>query len=461
MKYLFFCLALYALISCKTIKPVAPAIELAEYVPPVQKASSIHIPVEMDLKSKFDDADKAVPYQFKGNEKNCEGVSFSYTFDRKPIKIVGKGKKVGIEIEGKYALNLNYCAKCSDMFSDEKSCVTPRIYVSCGVDEPMRRIKIEYETAIDLKPNFKLQSQTTLKEVTPKDKCEISVFRYDATGRLVKEVKKALKDLGKEIDKEVESLDVKKQAEEIWKTFSTPFPIENYGFLHLNPEKLAINGLKLNGSKLFFEVAIEAFPEVDLSKRNGKNTNLPDMSAINAREGLDINLNLVAQYDSLSSVMNRSLSGKVITIKKQKIILQEAKVHGAANRQLAIEISFAGSKSGKMFFMGTPHYNDSLQEISFPDLSFDLETKNTLLKSAKWLFNHKITDMVRSYAKFNMTEILLEASKKIELQMNGEIDKGIFLTGKMEQVRVMGIHPAQDKLIIESNLKGRLSVSIK
>lgn len=460
MKYFAPFLFALILISCKSIKPAAPEIKLVEYIPPVQVASSIHIPVEMELKSQFKAADQAVPYQFKGREDQCEGVSFSYTFDRKPIKIDGKGKKVNISIEGKYALNLNYCAKCTDMFSDKKSCITPRIYVSCGVDEPMRRIQIEYETAIDLKPNFELESKTTLQEVTPKDKCEITVFRYDATGQLVKEVKKALKDLGKEIDKEVESIDLRKQAEDIWKTFSSPFPIENYGFLHLNPEKLAVTGLKLDGSKLFFDVAIEAFPEVNLAESKGKGLAMPDMSNIRAKEGLDINLNLVAQYDSLSSIMNRSLAGKVIDIKKQKIILEQAKIYGAANNQLAIEINFTGSKSGRMFFLGTPHFNDSLQQISFPDLSFDLETKNALLKSAKWLFNHKITDMVRSYATFNMSDLLKEAAKKIEEQMNGELSKGIFLKGNMDEVRVTGIHPAQDKLIIQSNLKGKLRVSI-
>ena len=126
------------LFSCKTISPVSPTIAVSEYIPPVQKVSVMNIPVEMEMKSYFKAADEAVPYEFKGKEQNCEDVSYDYKFNRNPIKIEGKAGRnsaleIGIDIEGKYALNLNYCAKCTDIFSSAPNCVTPRIYASCGV----------------------------------------------------------------------------------------------------------------------------------------------------------------------------------------------------------------------------------------------------------------------------------------------------------------------------------------
>ncbi|MES2587482.1 MAG: DUF4403 family protein [Bacteroidota bacterium] len=466
VNYYLLCFLALSLFSCKAITPVSPPVIVGEYIPPVQKISIMSIPVEMEMKSYFKAADEAVPYEFKGKEQNCDDVSYDYKFNRNPIKIEGKvGKnsaiEIGIDIEGKYALNLNYCAKCTGMFTATETCITPRIYASCGVGEPMRRIKVEYTTQVDLKNNFKLESKTVLKDVIPKDKCAITVFKYDATSQLVKEVKGALKDLSKEIDKEIESLEIKKEVESIWKTFNTPIAIENYGFLYLKPEKIGLDDLRMKGTKLNFTVQLEAFPRVSLVKEHDLNSKLPDLEKIKGEDGFNINLDLIADYDSLSSIVNRELNGKVIEIKKNKIILQKAKIYGASNKQLSIEVEFIGSKTGKMFFLGTPTFNDSLQEISFPDLSFELETKNALLRSAKWLFNDKITHKIRSLTKFNATNLLGESKTKIEEQLNKKIDENIYLIGKMKEVRVKSIYPDNNNLIIQANLKGKLSVNIK
>lgn len=461
MKHLFFIFSILLLAACKTIQPSAPPIEVGFYKKPAQEKSNLKIPVEMDLRNQFDLADKAVPYRFKGKQEQCEDVSFFYQFNREPISINGYGKVVNIEIDGKYALKLNYCPKCTDFFSSTETCIIPRVYVSCGVNESMRRIQIRYATTIDLKADYSLSSDTKLNKINPVDPCEISVFKYDATGELVKEVKKSLKDLAKEIDKQVEAIEIRKEAEKVWNTFAAPIAFDGYGFLSLNPKKLGVNNLRLHGSKIYFDLAVEAYPELDLSPRENVTPNLPDLSALPNQEGFNINLNLIANYDSLSTLINQSVSGQVIQIKRQKIILTQAKIHGASNQQLTFEIGFTGSKSGNMYFKGTPTYNDSLQEISFPDLQFDLETKNTLIRSAKWLFDAAITNKIRSLARYNMTAMLVEAAKKIEKEMNAEVEPGVFIKGKMDHVRVSAIFPSNDKLIVSSNLKGNLALIIK
>ncbi len=454
------------LVSCKTIAPPAPEIQVGTYTPPVQEMSQLTIPVEMEMKSYFFEADKSVPYEFTGSHQQCEDVSYAYKFNRNPIKIQGNPKKadpleVGIEIDGEYALNLNYCLKCSDLFSNSPACLTPRIYASCGVGEPMRKIKVEYETEIHLKPNFKLDARTSLKDVVPKDKCQITVFSYDATSQVIKEVKGALKDVGKEIDKGIEDLQIRSEVDKIWRSFVQPISLNGYGFLNLNPDKIGVGKLSLKDTRLSFEAVIEAFPTITSSGSSSVPKPLPDLSPIRHDEGFNINLDLMADYDSLSAILNRELSGKTINIKRNKITFVDAKIHGAANQQLSIEVNFTGSKSGKLFFLGTPHFNDSLQEISFPDLTFELETKNALLRSAKWLFNDKITNVMRGYAKFNMTQILADASKKLEQQLNRKLDETTYIKGSMNEVRVKKIFPDLNKLIIQSNLRGKLYVIIE
>jgi hypothetical protein len=455
-----------SLSSCNIIKPSSPEIELGTYNPPIQDVSMLSIPVEMEMKSYFIDADKSVPYEFKGNEQKCEDVSYAYKFIRNPLKIEGKvsnstSLEIGIEIEGKYALNLNYCPKCSDFFSNTQSCLTPRLYASCGVGEPMRRIKIEYTTKIDLENDFSLKSKTKLENVIPKDKCEITVFRYNATEKLVKEVKGALSDLSEIIDKEIESLEIKKEIETIWKTINEPNKIDKYGYLSFNPNTIGVEKLTLKGTNLRFNVLIEAYPKVTLIKSVANTQTLPKISKIDDTEGFNLNLDLIANYDSLSMIINRELSGKIIEIKQNKIKIEKASIYGAANQQLSIEVDFSGSKSGKLYFLGTPKFIDSLQEISFPDLSFELHTKNALLKSAKWMFSDLITHKIREFTRFNMNVILEESRKKIEEQLNQKLNESISVFGKINKVKVKSIFPDKENLIIQTNLKGNLNVYIK
>ncbi|TNE54509.1 MAG: DUF4403 family protein [Bacteroidetes bacterium] len=449
------------LVSCKSIQPTPPPIEVGIYQAPKQEKSSVRIPVEMDLATQFKEADRAVPYDFKGKQQQCEGVSYSYHFKRKPIQINGKGNKVAIDIDGKYALKLNYCAHCSDLLTSTMTCVTPRVYVSCGVDEPMRRIHVGYNTYVKLNNNYSLSSKTKLRTIDPTDRCEISVFRYDATGQLVKEVKGSLKDLAKEIDKQIESLDIRKEAELTWKSLAAPIDMGPYGYLNLAPEKLAIDNLRLKDTKLLFDLSVEAYPSVSLSPIKTTEKALPDLSDFKSGKGFNVNLDIKAQYDSLSSLINQNLAGQVIELKRQKIVIANAQIHGASDDQLAFEVDFTGSKSGKLFFVGTPVFNDTLQEISFPDLNFDLETKNVLLRSAKWLFSSVITNKMRELTKYNLKDLLATMSKELEKQLNGEIEPGVFLSGKMKGISVNKIFPAHDQLIIQSNLQGDLGVAIR
>jgi hypothetical protein len=469
LKFPKFLIAIFLInlfVSCGSIKPTTPEITVGIYTPPIQEVSTFSIPVEMEMKSYFKEADNAVPFEFKGKEQNCEDVSYDYKFIRNPIKIQGKGGnsntlEIGIGIEGKYALNLNYCPKCSDLFSSTPNCLTPRIYASCGVGEPMRRITVDYTTKINLQNDFTLKSKTKLEDVIPKDKCQITVFRYNATEKLVKEVKGALSDLSGIIDKEIESLEIKKEIESIWKTINEPNKIENYGYLNFNPNKIGVEKLSMIGTNLKFNVLVEAYPQVTLVQLPMIDKPLPNLSKVKDNEGFNLNLDLIANYDSLSVILNRELSGKIIEIKKNKIRLEKASIYGAANQQLSIEVDFSGSKSGKLYFLGTPKFIDSIQEISFPDLSFELQTKNALLKSAKWMFSDLITRKMRELTRFSMSKILEESRKKIELELNKQIDNNIYLSGKMNQVKVKSIFPDRENLIIQTNLIGNLNVYIK
>ena len=147
-------------------------------------------------------------------------------------------------------------------------------------------------------------------------------------------------------------------------------------------------------------------------------------------------------------------------IKKNEVIFGKMTVEGALNDQLVLKVAFSGKRQGELYLIGTPKFDAEKQEISFPDLVFDLRTKNVLLKSAKWLFNSKITDMLRLNAHYDLKPQLDEMKKIVQKEMNREIEKGVTLSGKVESISLLGIYPGFSSLIIRVNSEGELSLSM-
>lgn len=458
-KVFYFLLSTF-LLSCKTVKIDAPE-EIIKDIPPVErKMSNLSLPVEIDLTPYFKDIERSIDKTIKGKEENCSGVSYSYKFERNPIIFNGKGAALTYEVTGKYALNLNYCPECTYLFDGKGSCVVPRIYASCGVGEPMRRVKVAYATQVDVAKDYRLKAFTQLSLFETLDPCEITVFKYDATAKLKKEVTTVLKDLEKEIDKSIGEVDIRSQIEEVWSQLNTPQELGNYGFLHIQPRMISVSSVKFDKKKALIDMNLGFEPLVSTSRKELSITPLPALSEHKKGNGFEIFLDVEAQYDSLSNILTRELSGRTIELKKNLIRIDEAGIASAANNRLNIWVKFSGKKKGVLYLVGTPTFNLEEQIISMPDLEFDIKTKNALLKSAEWLFSGKITDLIRKEAVFDLKPELEKARKSITEGMNGPIAEGVVLNGKVERLNIESIFPSADQLIIRIGAIGKASIKM-
>jgi hypothetical protein len=456
--YLLSLLFLGLLGSC-AIQPPPPQITVEEnYKIPDAPESVIKIPIKINLKPYFDATDKEVDKVFRGSEQNCEGVSFKYKFDRSPIEFKGTGTKLTFDVDGQYSLWLNYCAACTDLFASAPYCLSPRIYVTCGVDEPMRKVHVGFTTEIGVSKDYTLQSETTLKTVKALSPCKISVFSYDATSELEKELKTALKEVEKDIDKEISAISLKPEINEAWKILAEPMDLEGYGFLELNPQSIAMGKIKYIGDTAYFNAVLNAQPVI-LSAKSGKPAkSLPNMYTYKNRDGFDITMDIFTNYDSLTAILTRNLSGMEVDIKGKKIIFGEVSIYGASNKQLHIKVDFSGKKSGTLYFTGTPVFETVGQHISFPDLTFDLETESALLKGAKWLFDKKITSVLREQASMDLKPYLDKLKTELNKNLNMELDKGVFMSGRVKGIDIRFIQPTSDQLHIRVHSLGDLSI---
>ena len=451
----------FILISCGSIKPEAP-LNISKETPIIkQPLSSIVVPIKINLAPYLKETENSIPKKFTGKEENCDGVSFSYTFFRDPIKFNGNKNSLAFEVDGKYALKLNYCPQCTDLFDSKGNCIVPRIYASCGVNEPLRKITVGYTTQLSISPDYKIKSKTDLQKIETTDPCEITVFKYDATKKLKEEITKALENLEKDIDKEIAKVDLKTQAESAWETLANPISLGKYGFLYTNPSKIGLDNLSFNGNSATFDLSIGLNPTLNTNLiEEKKKTELPKLSNFTNQDGFVITLDILASYDSLSSILSKEIKGKEIDIKGKKVIFEQMKIFGSSNNKLNFEIEFSGKKEGVLFLNGTPIFDKEKQVISFPDLEFDVKTKSALLKSAKWLFSNKITDMLRINTTFDLKPNIEIVKTSLNKQINTKFEGEISLKGSIQKVVIENIYPSEKQLILRLNTEGKISLEL-
>ena len=449
------------LVSCKTIQPIEPTISYAttDYVQP---PSLITLPIEIQLDNYLKTAEKNIPTTFKDDKQQCEGVSVSYVFERNPIEIGSATNKLLLELSGKYGIKISYCPKCTNLLNENGNCIVPRVSASCGMNEPMRKIKISTSTALTITSDYKLKSQTTINDVVSEDKCEVTFLKYDATSHLEKEMKKALLDVTKDLDQKIESFALEKEAKKIWNQLNEPIDLGGgLGYFYLSPKKISKSDIQFNASKVQLELQLEAFPKVELEKRETVVEPLPLIENSQSTDGFNIHLDIKGLYSSFNEILKKNSDQKEVTLKKNKLIIDSVRIWGASGQKLSFKVAFSGDKQGTLFFNGTPTYDTEKEEISFPDLTFDIATKNKLLKSAKWLFDDLITSKIREMAHYNIGKDLKTQKVLLEKELNRSISKEIRLKTKINSLQITAIVPEVEKLRISSKATGTFSVLIK
>lgn len=450
--------------SCGSILPKQPSITTETILAFPSTKGTVRIPVEIDLNPYFDLADKSIAKTFQGKSEQCDGISFQYYFKRKPLKFVGFNRTLHYTINGEYNLRANYCAQCSSVFGSDPFCLTPRIYVSCGVGEPLRNIVVDFESELNIEDNFLLKSKTKLVNLHTIDPCEFTFMKYDASKLIEKEMSSYLGEIESEIDIQIGAIDLKTPVEEAWKVMQKPLPIQGMGFLYFQPSAIGIEPISFTNNKANLVINMELSPIFSTDTIVTSKQRLPFLSKIKTHENFNLPLQTLASYDSINALLSKEVIGIQIPFKKKQIRIIDAKVLGPVGKQLLFKVQFTGNKKGILYLLGTPTFDSTTKEISFPDLTFDLETKDAVLKSAQWLFDNKLTESLRSKAKFDLTNQLEKARLEIDKQLNTSIEYNknqyVQLHGNMSKLNFSNVQIGAKELHITIDLEGKLSLHL-
>lgn len=455
-------------ISCsKKIIPGKPVLSRTHFITDSLPVSEIDIPLLINLKPLYSIANKNVqtiysspgwPNEFEVN--NCD-TRYMYRFKRGPLAITTHANSIDFNFTGSYIVAGSQRI-CTGSGSNRVALTPWTPTCTCGLNEGERRVNIGFKALINLKDNYDVSAVLRRLEPQPLDKCTVCFWQQDITPIVMEQLKVQLDEAGREIRDSINRLNFRPRFQQLWDILNTSIRMHDIGYLQINPEKLRLSTFYAKNDTLFLSIGISARPLISLSKTIGNRTVVPDISDFNQRNGFNIFVDAVMNYDSLSNLLTRQLYHKRVDMDRvgKYIIIERCEIYGANNEKLIIKLEFSGSDNGTLYLTGSPSFDRQTNELKIKDLDYDIRTRDVLLKTAKWLFNRRIINELNRYSSFNVTAYTDTLLSKVNIQLNRQWQPSVSSSGAIHNLQVTNIYPLTENLILRFNLGGELSIKI-
>ncbi len=459
-------LSISLLTSCSNkIIPDKPALSRTSFKMDSLPESELNIPIQVNMKPFYQLAEKNVDTVFTSPNWPNDWIQidcaskYKYQFRRGPLKITSAGNAMNLGFTGYYKIigSTRVCVGNAVVSPWTPAC-------RCGFDESERRVNVNFVNTIKVQPDYKVNVAVNRQEPVPVDKCSVCFFGADITNQVMKGLKEELDEAKKAIEDSFGVVDLKPQIQQIWNKLNESYNVYGLGWLKINPQKIRLTRLFAHNDSLNIYLGMTAKPVISFERSNDVMTLVPNIDNSGIRQGFNIFLDAVLNYDSLSNILNSQLKGKEFDLSKGKekkvIVVETCQLYGTGNEKLIIKMNFSGSSSGIAYFTGKPFYDEKKKIIEVREIDFDVKTKSLLLKSADWLFNKKITNEIARISHFDLTNYIDTAKTLINRQLNTELIKGIKSTGTINDLKIAGFFPMTEYFIIRSNASGDLMVKV-
>ncbi len=426
---------------------------------PILPATEIDLPVKIFAPPLLAKAEAMVPKEFTSDgwpnffQPSCD-FRYKYRFVRSGLGISCINNSVGVQFTGNYQVTGGRC------FCSLNKPISPWISGSCGFgDEPMRRVNIGIESQLNFLPAYQVRSTTIVRQVQAMDRCQVSLFSTDVTQLIVDSIKSSIAVFCSVLDETIAELSFSGLLERSAEKSFYKANLGTYGFLSLHPSLIRIGQLNFQKDSFNISAGLTCNPELSSdSSRNKEQNILPPLQQKENRNGIALYMNAIYDYAFLSKLVSDTLHNKVFEIKGRTIVVKDVLIRGIGNHQVEVRVDFAGSNRGSVYLRGTPVLDAVKQTLTIPDISYSLESKDLVLKMAKSLFRNKMRKTLQGQSYLDIGALVKTNMPGMDAQINRQLTKDIFLSGKTNQVKLIGLLAQKNALQIQIFVDANLSI---
>ena len=262
------------------------------------------------------------------------------------------------------------------------------------------------------------------------------------------------------------NFDVRKNLQEAWNLMQEPINTSaTYNsWVKLTPQSISMTPFRNVNDIIESVVSISSIAEVILSAEKPTfrpNSYFPPFNlGTEANNDFTVNLSADIPIKEAEAIAKRMNVGQTFNPAGKTITITDIVLSGQGDK-IIINTSFTGSYSGSLYLIGKPKFNPDKNTVEFDSLDYELQTKNFLLKTARWLFDRTIIKKLKESMVFPVDEKVQNMKTIMNDMLKGyKFNGNVTMTGNIQDLKVTNITMDPQKIRVYVNALGKLNMDV-
>lgn len=354
-----------------------------------------------------------------------------------------------------------------------------RIWTKAGVSvlgftqfkETEFEIDLHFTTRFSIDPDWSVTTQTKANgyDWVKKPAFRIAGFDIPIAGFVGKIIDNNLGTITQSLDQQVrKNIDLKTPVLQAWNTLRQPYLISDQyrTYLLIVPKRIVSTPLQFSQNFIRTSIGIEGYTLTSTGSKPDVRpaVTLPNLVMVKqVPNQFRVGLLAEATYPEVAKVAAQEMVGKTFGFSDNRysVTITDMDVYGQ-NDNLIIKAGLKGSVDGHIFLRGKPYYDADTKTILLHDLTFDLDTRSLLQRTASWLLKGTLARTMEKSLVFPVGPQLDELRKTLQTQLtNNHVAKGVVLNGHLDDLRPDQVYLTSTSLLAVIYAQGQVDVRVE
>jgi hypothetical protein len=427
--------------QCKTTTKTTPKAPMEEYqysdkeLQDEKHLSVLNVPVEIpvtEIENQVNQKIKGLIYEDNSYEDDGNDNLKAKVWKISPIRMVALESSFLFEVPLKIWISAGYK-------------VSPLGMTLSGYQDTEFSIKIRLISKIVLTPDWKVKSETYVDSYDwiSEPNVKVAGFNIPIKSMVSRMLNKNADKITDAIDEQVgENIELKKSVEVAWNLAHEPVMLakEFDTWLVIKPTGIVMTPLLAKNGVLKSVIGINGYTQTVTSAAKPAVVTaprLPDLKIVDkVSDNFRISLISLVSYEEAGRQATNRFKGEKFSFLggKYSVEVTSIEMYGQ-NEKLVIKAGLSGSMKGHIYLKGVPFYNPETQQLSLQGLDYDLDTRNSILKTANWLLQGQFARMMEKKMVFPVGEQVNDAKKTIQAALaNYKVVDGVLIRGTLTDI---------------------------
>jgi hypothetical protein len=427
-------------------------------------ASVVDAPITYDMAGALDSLEAAIPRSYgditrriqAGNNRRAH---FSFAVSRTPFRMALSGRTVSLSTTVEYEARGWY-----------RPVIGPEVSAACGTGGvPRPRIRATLVSSARITPDWGLRTRTRIGRLEPasdsaRDRCRVTIFQIDVTGRILESVRNLLEQGIASIDSGVARWDSRSRFAQLWRTLQKPLRFTDSVYMTMNPFSAELGEIVARGDTVIAGLRLIASPQVVTGPYPNEFELMKPMPRLDPQgrvgSGAHVRLEGTLSYPVATALLRQVLTGREFVQAGRRLTVEDVEVTGIGGGRIALGLTFGGAVRGRLYFTGTPALDREARELRVPDLDVDIGSANLLVQGLDWLKGQEMRDFLRDRARVSEAELLGRLGEMAESGINRTLTDGIVLSGTVHRAEATSVHASREVIRVRALAEASIRLDI-